>query len=65
MQSLLVKMFGTALALSQITTAPDAVKTQFDRVQDQQQVAQILRMRANSPTFQELGGGALFFTTTE
>ena len=58
-------MFGTALALSQITTAPDAVKTQFDRVQDQQQVAQILRMRANSPTFQELGGGALFFTTTE
>jgi penicillin-binding protein 1A len=36
-------MFGTALALSQITTAPDAVKTQFDRVQDQQQVAQILR----------------------
>jgi len=43
MQSLLVKMFGTALALSQVTTTPDAVKTQFDRVQDQQQVAQVLR----------------------
>ena len=39
----LVKIFATALALSQVTTAPDAVKTEFDRAQDQQQVAQLLR----------------------
>jgi hypothetical protein len=31
------------LALSQITTAPDTVKTQFDRGRDQEQVAQFLR----------------------
>ena len=43
METLLVKVFATALALSQVTTAPDAVKTQFNRVRDQEQVAQILR----------------------
>jgi 1A family penicillin-binding protein len=43
MESLLVKIFATALALSQVTTAPDAVKTDFNRDQDQEQVAQILR----------------------
>src|SRR5499426_3881122 len=43
MESILVKIFATALALSQVTTAPDAVKTRFDRAQDQQQVAQLLR----------------------
>jgi len=43
MESLLVKIFATALALSQVTTAPDAVKTTFDRERDQQQVAQLLR----------------------
>jgi penicillin-binding protein 1A len=43
METLLVKIFATALALSQVTTAPDAVKTQFDRDRDQQQVAQLLR----------------------
>ena len=43
MESLLVKIFATALTLSQVTTAPDAVKTQFDRVHDQPQVAQLLR----------------------
>jgi penicillin-binding protein 1A len=43
MESLLVKIFATALALSQVTTAPDAVKTQFDRDRDQEQVAQLLR----------------------
>jgi penicillin-binding protein 1A len=42
MESLLVKLFGTALALSQVTTMPEAVNTRFDRVQDQQQVARIL-----------------------
>ncbi len=43
METLLVKIFATALALSGVTTAPEAVKTRFDRTQDQQQVAQLLR----------------------
>src|SRR2546430_7995417 len=43
MESILVKIFATALALSQVATAPDAVKTRFDRAQDQQQVAELLR----------------------
>jgi penicillin-binding protein 1A len=42
MESLLFKIFATALALSQVTTAPDAVKTQFDRDRDQAEVTQIL-----------------------
>jgi 1A family penicillin-binding protein len=42
MESLLVKVFATALALSQVTTRPDAVKTQFDPVQDKAAVVQIL-----------------------
>jgi penicillin-binding protein 1A len=42
METLLVKIFATALALSQVTTTPDAVKTQFDRDRDQQQVARLL-----------------------
>ncbi len=43
MESILVKIFATALALSQVTTAPDAVKTRFERAQDEQLVAQLLR----------------------
>ena len=43
MESILVKIFATALALSQVTTAPDAVKTRFERAHDQQQVAELLR----------------------
>ena len=43
MEALLVKVFATALALSQVTTAPDAVKTEFDRDRDRRQVAQLLR----------------------
>jgi hypothetical protein len=43
MESLLVKIFATALALSQVTTTPDAVKTEFNRDRDQPQVAQLLR----------------------
>jgi penicillin-binding protein 1A len=43
MEPLLVKIFATALALSQVTTAPDAVKTEFDRSRDQQQVARLLQ----------------------
>ena len=43
MDALLVKIFATALTLSQVTTAPDSVKTQFDRVQDQSEVVHILQ----------------------
>src|SRR5258708_17077387 len=43
MESILVKIFAPALALSQVTTAPDGVKTRFERAQDQQQVAELLR----------------------
>jgi penicillin-binding protein 1A len=43
MESLLVKIFATVLALSQVATAPEAVKTRFDRTQDQPQVAELLR----------------------
>ena len=42
MESLLIKIFATALALSQVTTTPDAVKTQFDRTRDQEEVARLL-----------------------
>jgi 1A family penicillin-binding protein len=42
MESLLVKVFATALALSQVTTRPDSVKTQFDPVQDKAAVVQLL-----------------------
>jgi membrane carboxypeptidase/penicillin-binding protein len=43
MDIILVKLFATALALSEVTTTPQAVKTQFDPVQDQAAVVQILR----------------------
>src|SRR3978361_116537 len=43
MNAVLIKMFATALALSQVTASPDQVKTQFDPVQDRDAVAQILR----------------------
>src|SRR5918912_4541377 len=43
MNAILVKLFATALTLSQVTTRPDAVKTAFDPVQDRAQVAQILK----------------------
>jgi penicillin-binding protein 1A len=42
METILVKIFATALALSQVTTTPDAVKMEFDRVRGQEQVAQLL-----------------------
>ena len=42
MEPLLVKVLATALALSQVTTRPDAVKTEFDPVQDQTEVIQLL-----------------------
>ena len=43
MEPLLVKIFAIALALSQVTTTPDAVKTQFDGKRDQEQVTGLLR----------------------
>ena len=43
MNAILIKLFATALTLSQVTTRPDAVKTQFDAVADKAEVAQILR----------------------
>ena len=43
MNVILIKLFATALTLSQVTTRPDAVKTQFDPATDGPQVVQILR----------------------
>src|SRR5262245_29090368 len=43
MSTILVKIFATALVLSQVTTHPDAVKPEFDPVRDQDAVVQILR----------------------
>ena len=43
MSAILIKIFATALAFSQVVTRPDAVKTQFDPVRDQAEVVQLLR----------------------
>jgi len=43
METLLVKIFATALALSQVTTAPEAITTRFERETDQPRVAALLR----------------------
>ena len=43
MNLILVKMFATVLALSQVTTRPDAVRTEFDPTNDQGEVVQIMR----------------------
>ena len=43
MDGILVKIFATALALSEVTTQRQPVKTHFDPVQDRAQVVQILR----------------------
>ena len=43
MDLILVKLFAAALALSQVTTQPQAIKTQFDPAKDQDEVVQILR----------------------
>ena len=43
MNAILIKLFATALTLSQVTTRPDAVKTQFDAVADKAEVTKILR----------------------
>ena len=43
MSSILVKIFATALTLSQVTTAPEAVRTRFDPVRDGGEVTRLLR----------------------
>jgi penicillin-binding protein 1A len=43
MDTILVKIFATALALSEVMTQPQAVKTHFDPAADQSEVVQILR----------------------
>src|SRR5580658_11349635 len=43
MDMILVKLFATALALGEVMTQPQAVKTQFDPAKDQDEVVQILR----------------------
>ncbi|MGP0089668.1 MAG: penicillin-binding protein 1A [Xanthobacteraceae bacterium] len=43
MSAILVKIFATALAFSQVTTRPDAIKAQFDPAHDQAEVTQLLR----------------------
>jgi penicillin-binding protein 1A len=43
MDTILVKIFATALALSEVITAPQSVKTHFDSVADRNQVVEILR----------------------
>jgi len=43
MDMILVKLFATALALSEVMTQPQAVKTQFDPAADQDAVVQVLR----------------------
>src|ERR1700754_1862853 len=42
MNTILIKIFASVLALSQVTTRPDAVKTVFDPDADQAEVAQLL-----------------------
>jgi penicillin-binding protein 1A len=42
MESILVKVFATALALSQVTSTPDAVKTEFDPDLDKAEVVRLL-----------------------
>ena len=42
METILVKVFATALALSLVATRPDAIKTQFDPIADKAEVIQLL-----------------------
>ncbi|WP_342150326.1 penicillin-binding protein 1A [Methylorubrum sp. SB2] len=43
MNAILIKLFATALTLSQVTTRPDAMRTQFDPGKDGPEVVRILR----------------------
>src|SRR5262245_19821559 len=48
MEAILVKVFATVLALSLVTTNPDAVKTHFDPVADRAEVLRVLSDGCNS-----------------
>ncbi|GJD48795.1 Biosynthetic peptidoglycan transglycosylase [Methylobacterium crusticola] len=43
MNPILIKLFATALTLSQVTTRPEAIRTQFDPATDGPEVVRILR----------------------
>ena len=43
MSSILIKVFATALTLSQVTTRPEAIKTEFHAERDRAEVVQLLR----------------------
>src|SRR5262249_30753244 len=43
MNPILIKIFATALALSQVTTQPETVKTHFDATVDRDEIVHILR----------------------
>lgn len=43
MNAILIKLFATALTLSQVTTRPEALKVAFDPIGDRTEVVQILR----------------------
>ncbi len=43
MNLILIKMFATALALAQVTTRPESLKTEFDPVGDRPEVVQLLK----------------------
>jgi penicillin-binding protein 1A len=43
MDTILIKILASFLALSQVTTQPDAIKTQFDPARDQAEVTRIMR----------------------
>ena len=43
MNLILVKMFATALALAQVTTRPESLKTEFDPANEQAEVVQLLK----------------------
>src|SRR5712691_12151047 len=43
MESILVKILAVVLALSQVSTRPDEVKTQFERTADRNEVMGLLR----------------------
>jgi penicillin-binding protein 1A len=43
MSAILVKIFATALTLSQVVVQPEAVRTSFDPVQDKAEVTRILK----------------------
>ena len=55
MNAILLKIFATALALSQVTTQPGAVKTEFDPVRDKDEVVQILVGSRDDPDFRVQG----------